>query len=341
MAAPVIDPVGTSLHGSGSPVTGAVGTTVSSLITVDFGGINTWNTNDVIVVLVAWSNAAGATRTLSSVSVSGGAHGPYTASLRTSFVSASRHAGAALYWIPVPSQEQGTPINITATMSGSCDHIMISAVAYSGCFNTAAPFDSNTGLSNGGAGNWANYTSAIGSYNTSAFSTTQSNDTLLFLQGGAFTAGPTSAAPTGYTNEKSTASSAGTDWCSSSIWDKNVAAPQSGTTVAFSVGTNGGGAGSPIFIAVDALTGDNNAGSSTETGTVTMALGKVTFNVAAGRKETATATLALSGVTFVSAAAVIQESGHANLALTGISIAAGGIDFGSGSGSIHFSTFGA
>lgn len=321
MTSPFLDPVGTSGHGTGSAVTGATGSGgLSSLITVDFGGVNTFNTNDVLLVLISWSNAAGATRTLTSATISGGAHGPYTFNTRTTFASAPRSGGAVFGWVELSNQEQGTPLNITANLSGGVDHLQIIAVAYSGCFDITNPFDSNIGLLNSGNGNWANYTSSPGSYSMNVYSTAQSNDTIIQLQAGGFASGPTSAAITGFTQQNGNGNSGGSDWASSGMWDDQVSSPQTAVAVPFTVGANGGGTGSPLFMAIDALTADNNSGAGS---------------------ETATAALVLQGVSFDGATFVAQEAAHASITIGGVTFAATTFRFAAGSIFNSFSTFGA
>jgi hypothetical protein len=341
MASPSIDPVGNPSQGHG---TCQVGGTASGTNTVTTNAFNTWNANDIALIIVEWSNAGGTVRTISSVTVNevggAGANHPYTVNHRSTFAPAGgRSAGIAIYWVPLANQEQTAGgLTFTATMSGTCDHVNIIAAGWSGCFSISSPFDGNTGLASGVTGT---VPATVGSPSGPTYSTTQAHDTVIAAAGGGFTAafGAGNITVTGYTSEAGASNAAGTDWSAVNMLAKAVSVAQTGVAETFGITANGGG--QAVLIIMDALTGDNPAGSSTETGTVNFALSGVSFNAGAIRKETATATLALSKVSFNVTAQEIKERGAVTLALSGIALKASGIDFGSGAGSIHFSTFGA
>lgn len=85
----------------------------------------------------------------------------------------------------------------------------------------------------------------------------------------------------------------------------------------------------------------SDVASSTETATVSMALTKIGFSAAAGRKETATTTIALSKVNFTSTGIDVKVSAAVTMVLSKIAMQAGSLVFKAGSIFNSFSTFGA
>lgn len=114
----------------------------------------------------------------------------------------------------------------------------------------------------------------------------------------------------------------------------SVASSGTPITITISGGNNGSFAQAGIVCL-------QNSAPSTETAAVTMALSGVSFNAGVGRMETAAATLSLAGIAFASS---VRASHGANVtfSLAGVAILAGVFDLGTpGTGSVHFSTFGA
>lgn len=290
----------------------------SAVSTGTFGNLQS---TDTLVVMVMW-DGLGTARSFVSLTDTEGyiPSGSLAAYLRSSFVASPGHLTCQVYAFPVtrPSATVNSE-SVTFTISGSADKIGVAAAIFAGVFNSSAPWDSNAGLLNGGAGNWASQNAPAGNFNGPAYSTSQANDLALFLFVGSQANGPNQGAgsinspphvPTG-TPSVGVSNSGGTNWGELGFWFIPLTSTQSGAVVNFATSGNG----TPTWYAVDALTSNNN--SPGETGVGAMAFAGFSFAASATviGDETSTGALAFTGFSFTGA--TDSEDAHAALAFTG------------------------